>query len=185
MNLNFFKFLSVIFSFLFLLPADKTFAGNFVSTADKTSAETRENSLQLPDGEYRIISATNGISRLHVDEDGNVCLRNSDDCLSQLFRIKRKVNGFYSIQCVASGKMLDVSGASTEVGANIWVYSPNATDAQNWIIIKCEDGAYSFFSLCNGLVMDVASGSDEDGTNVRCWEFNSTKAQKFYLVRVQ
>ena len=81
--------------------------------------------------------------------------------------------------------MIDVSGASTKVGANIQQYTPNDTDAQNWVIIKWEDGTYSLISACNGFVMDVASGSNKEGTNVRCWELNGTKAQKFYFEKVQ
>lgn len=174
--MNIFKFLSAIFSFLFLLPAGKTFAAML------------ENSLELPNGKYRITSSIDGSSRLHIDKPnkngGNLCIRKPDDCLSQLFDIEKK-DGYYNIKCEASNKMIDVSGASAKVGANIQQYTPNATDAQNWIIIKWEDGAYSLISSCNGLVMDVASGSNKEGTNVRCWELNGTKAQKFYFEKVQ
>ena len=168
--MGFSKFLGAIFSFLFLLSADKAFAAI------------------LENGKYRITSSIDGVSRLHIDKSnkngGNLCIRKPADCLSQLFDIEKK-DGYYGIKCEASNKMIDVSGASTKVGANIQQYTPNDTDAQNWVIIKWEDGTYSLISACNGLVMDVASGSNKEGTNVRCWELNGTKAQKFYFEKVQ
>ena len=167
--MNFIQLLSVVFGVVSLLPTNKTFAA------------------MLENGKYHIISSIDGSSRLHIDKlgknGGNLCIRKPIDCSNQVFYVEKK-EGFYNIKCDLD-KMLDVKGASENVGANIQQYTPNETDAQKWVITKWEDGAYSLISVCNKLVMDVDSGKNKEGTNVRCWEFNGTNAQKFYFEKVE
>lgn len=174
--MNFIKLLSVVFGVASLLPADKTFAAMLEST------------LELGNGKYHITSSIDSSSRLHIDKPekngGNLCIRKPVDCSNQVFYVEKKEE-FYNIKCDASGKMLDVKGASKNVGANIQQYTSNETDAQNWLIIKWEDGTYSLISVCNKLVMDVDSGKNKEGTNVRCWELNGTNSQKFHFEKVE
>ncbi|MEV4502610.1 RICIN domain-containing protein [Streptomyces klenkii] len=79
----------------------------------------------------------------------------------------------YSLTSVASGKLLDVSGAN----AQQWeiTYRTN----QHWCLSPLGDGVFIISSLISGKVLDVADGSTANGANIQQWEHNGTDAQKW------
>lgn len=72
-------------------------------------------------------------------------------------------NGYYTIESVNSGKVLDVDNAGKNQGTNVQQYGSNNTDAQKWIIAKNTDGTYSIVSKCNNLYLDVKGGIASSG----------------------
>ncbi len=94
-------------------------------------------------------------------------------------------DGDYIIRSlVASRSVLDVYGASKASGANVQLYSYNATAAQKWTLTY--DAIGGFYTIANkvaGNVLDVSGASTANGANVHVWTPNGTKAQQWRIVR--
>ena len=86
---------------------------------------------------------------------------------------------------VATGRVLDVSGGSSKVGANVQVYSSNGSKAQAWTLQAKElvsEGFYQIASSINSsFVLDVSQGSSANGANVQIYANNSTSSQKWMV----
>ena len=93
-----------------------------------------------------------------------------------------QTSGYYTIQSLVSGNMLDVQNGGMISGTNVWQHGDNGTDAQKWRIEKNNDGSYSFISKKNGLYLDVQNGNMSDGGNIQVFAGNNTQAQKFQLI---
>ena len=80
--------------------------------------------------------------------------------------------GWYKLypKC-ASGKCLDVSGASRDRGANIQLYEQNGTEAQWFYFASLGNGYYTIVSKCSGKVLDVNGASKKSGSNVQQWDY--------------
>lgn len=96
---------------------------------------------------------------------------------AQNFAITHVKDGWYRIQNVGSGKVLDVANGSTSSGTNVWQYDWNGSDAQLWQIINTGNGYYLRNKL--GCFLDVANGTATDSNNVWVYTFNGSNAQKF------
>src|SRR5262249_38189537 len=64
----------------------------------------------------------------------------------------------YTLTCVASKMCLDVQGASTAIGAELWQFSPNGTDAQNFRFEDAGDG-FVYIRTLAGLYVTVNAPS--------------------------
>ena len=93
------------------------------------------------------------------------------------FRINYdQTSGYYTIQSIISGHLLDVQNGAMINGTNVWQHADNGTDAQKWRIEKNYDGSYSFISKKNGLYLDVENGNMSDGGNIQVYSGNNTQA---------
>lgn len=90
--------------------------------------------------------------------------------------------GEYVIRAANGGCVLDVSGGSTDSGANVQIYSYNATDAQKWLVTCDEDGYYTIESKKSGKVLDLSGANVARGANIQQYSANDTMAQKWLLV---
>ncbi|OVE84701.1 glycoside hydrolase family 11 protein [Natronolimnobius baerhuensis] len=88
-------------------------------------------------------------------------------------------DGTYSIQNANSGKGLDVSGQSTDNGANIQQYEYWGGDNQQWHVEDTGGGAYRIENVNSGNVLDV--GGESDGANVQQYADHGGDNQRFYL----
>lgn len=93
------------------------------------------------------------------------------------------VEGVYAIGLSASERQVaDVSGGSSVNGANVQVYTTNATSAQRWYITEDSEGYLTIQNVGSGKVLDVSGGTAANGTNVQQYKANSTAAQKWVAV---
>ena len=93
-----------------------------------------------------------------------VRLKNNDDY--QQWRVER-VEDYYFITNVGTGKVLDLSGGEFSNKANIWQYNLNRTCAQRWNFVKNSDGTVTIHSACYPqYVLDLADGN----TNVQVYK---------------
>ena len=81
-------------------------------------------------GLYRISSG----GMLLTESEGRAALAGADGSASQLWRVSASGAG-YSVTS-ASGLALDVSGADASEGNAVWLYEPNGTAAQRWLLIN-------------------------------------------------
>ena len=93
--------------------------------------------------------------------------------MQQRFSVKYEKDGYYKIQAMHSGKVLEVAGSSKNNGANVQQYTWNNTDNQKWYIKYANGGYYYIVSKCNGLYMDIYAGSNQNGTNLQVYKGNS------------
>ena len=74
---------------------------------------------------------------------------------------------------------LDVKYGSTNRGANVWLYSTNATNAQKWILKKDSVGYITFVNVGSNKALDVSNGKAGNGSNIQQYDVNDTYAQKW------
>ena len=92
-------------------------------------------------------------------------------------------DGTYAVVAgVGSRKALDVASGSKSDGANVQIYSSNATSAQRWRVSHDGDGYVTLVNVGSGKALDVSSGRTAPGTNVRQYASNGTWAQKWVAV---
>lgn len=146
---------------------------------------------------YRISTKKSGVV-LSADSAApsaqtNVCLAaKNKDSASQLWRIKRRGSGLVFSPLSNGDLALDVSGASKENGANVWLYRYNGSAAQLFDLVRMDasggagqtikDGDYVLrSSVSTTQVVDAEGGSRASGTNVQTYESNMTGAQRWHF----
>lgn len=134
---------------------------------------------------YSIRSANSGLYL--TDSNGTLCGSEmlSDECR---WTIRPGSGSGVTLVNVASGKALDLSGASTRNGNTVGTYAANGTAAQSWKLAKVspiEDGTYVLTTLSNrAMALDVSGGSKSDGAAVQVYQSNGTAAQAWTLKSV-
>jgi endo-1,4-beta-xylanase len=89
-------------------------------------------------------------------------------------------SGTYSIQNVNSGKALDVTGQSTDDGANVQQYSYWGGENQQWNVTDTGNG-YSIENVNSGKALDVSGQSTDDGANVQQYTDYGNDNQRFHI----
>lgn len=119
-----------------------------------------------------------GEANWRIDSDAG-----SGPHFSNLMKDTHYVGGFgtYELKNKASGKCLDVSGASTSNGANIQVYSCNGSNAQTFIMTDLTGYNMELRALNSGKCVDVAAAGMGDGTNVQQYSCNASAAQTWNM----
>lgn len=166
----------------------------FIITSDadkylKTSNNSVNNSIKVPNGIYKLVSALNNSFVLDIENgsklsESNLQLYLDNGTPAQQYSITMQEDGYYSISNVNSGLMIDCYGGHKTNGTNIWQYDNNNSDAQHWKLIDAGDGYYYLQCKCNGLVADVTRGDVYNGNNIQMYEINYTLSQKFKLIPV-
>lgn len=80
-----------------------------------------------------------------------------------------------------SEKVLDVTGGSTQDGANIqqWGYSNQAN--QNWDVIDLGNGEVAILSRHSGMALTVQGGRDNNGANIIQRAWNDSRQQRWRM----
>ena len=108
-------------------------------------------------GLYRISSG----GMLLTESGRSAVLAEADGSASQLWRVSALWAG-YTVTS-ASGLALDVSGADASEGNAVWLYEPNGTPAQKWLLADpaipraVDDGPYRLASSLDGSMAVAAS----------------------------
>ena len=90
-------------------------------------------------------------------------------------------NGIYVVKSsLNTNYVLDVSGASSENGANVQVYEANETAAQLFAF-SWNAGYYNIFNLGSGKYLDLENGSKLDGVNIQQWGTTPNDNSKWSL----
>ncbi len=119
------------------------------SFSDTTNLQLWENAgekLQIEyagDGYYRVFEPISNLAVASLNNEysylnakKNVLLATKGNGKEQLWKIKRDTDGFYYFINKMSGYYMDVSGGSSNAGANIQVYPYNGSTAQKWKPIR-------------------------------------------------
>lgn len=159
--------------------------------AEKTDIFDKIKSKYLiADGTYIIASALNRNKVLNITNAGKkqcakLQLWNRNNTNAQKFKVKYDKNGYYTIESVCSGNLIDVPRASKEIGTQLWQYPKNNTDAQKWYIMSNKNGSHRIVSKCNGMNVDIRKAKTKNGTPVQCYGSNGTDAQNFIFIKTR
>ncbi len=94
------------------------------------------------------------------------------------FQLTYKEDGYYEIENLNSGKVLDAQNGGMETGTNVWQYAGNYTDAQRWKIEKNSDGTYAISNKKSGLYLNNKNG------NIELVNKKQEDTQKFNIAKV-
>ena len=67
---------------------------------------------------------------------------------------------------MASGKLLEITGASTANGAAAQIYTSNNNNCQKWTVTPSCDGFFKVLNVNSGKSLDVQNNSTADGTPI-------------------
>ena len=95
--------------------------------------------------------------------------------------VQPAINGKHVVVARHSGKVMDVSGASTNNGANIWQYSYNGGNQQKWDIATVGDGYYTMKAAHSGRLAEVAGGAIVASGNVQQWDNTGGANQQWFF----
>ncbi len=92
-------------------------------------------------------------------------------------------SGYYTLKARHSGKVLDVSGESTDEGAAIIQYALKSplTGNQVWQIEPAGEGYYTLTATHSGKVLDVPGGSTDEETAVIQYQANGGLNQQWQI----
>ena len=93
-------------------------------------------------------------------------------------------DGTYKITHKATGKVLDVSGASDADFANVQIYDSNNTRAQRWYVYQKEGKFIIRSAVSKTRVLDVYAGNIATGSNISIYTRNYSNAQMFSINKV-
>ena len=92
-------------------------------------------------------------------------------------------DGTYYIRAAANLNLaMDVYGAGTASGTNIWLYTANNSAAQQFKFIYSGDGYYRITNVRSKKVVDVYMNSPNWGTNIWQYDWNGSAAQRWKVV---
>ena len=135
----------------------------------------------VPNGTYRIIARHSG-KALDAPGTGNgtqVHQWSYHGGNNQRWTITHLGNSQYRIQGVQSGRVLDVSGASTADGAPIILWDWANANEQKWTITPTSGGYYSVRAVHSGKAMDVSGISTADGAVIHQWTYGGGNNQQW------
>ena len=141
----------------------------------------------LKDGIYNIKTGLDENRYVEVTNEStsnlaNVQIWSKTNKQNQQIKLTYLNEGYYKMEAVHSGKVIDVYGAGKTNGTNVDQYDWNNSNAQKWIIKDAGNGYFNIISKCNGLYMDVYAGINQNGINVDMYTGNGTNAQKFKFI---
>lgn len=92
--------------------------------------------------------------------------------------------GVYKFLCKASGKVMDVSGGSTEDGAKMIQWTSHDGTNQQFKLELQADGYYKIIAMHSGLVLDVPWGSQDNSVQLQQCYDNGSDAQRWRIIDV-
>ncbi len=95
-----------------------------------------------------------------------------------------KFKGTCKIECVASGKVVEVPHSNTADGVQLGAWNWGNTNNQKWRLVELDGGAYRIESIHSGKVMDVRDGSLNEGVAIQQFQSHNGDNQKWLLSEV-
>lgn len=148
------------------------------SMAQRWNIKTAKT-IDIKEGTYVIKSAGN-LYQVLTEKNSNFQINGFDCVDNQKFKITPIEDGYYKIENLQSGKVLDIANNSTKVRANVRPYTWNGTSAQLWKFIPDGEGGY-YLKSKSGMILDISNGVFQDNTNVQTYTMNGSQAQRWIL----
>ncbi len=104
---------------------------------------------------------------------------------AQMFKVAKTGGGYYKVQNVNSGLVLDVTGSSTADGANIELWQGSGASNQRFAIGRLNGDLFTVVNQNSGKCVDVVGGFTTDGANVQQWTCNGNAQQHYQFIPVK
>lgn len=148
-----------------------------LNIADKPYAD-------LGDDFYATIDLSYTDNAVTANVENNIVASDKTTSANQIWRFSRYEDGTYIIKSVGMGTAMEVSYASTDIGANVSLYKAHGADNQRWYLVEHE-GGYIIRSMCGSdRVVDVFASSTDNDANVNIYGLNYSPAQIFYINKI-
>ena len=164
------------------------------ATAENTQIEIWKNNnsfaqkwwVQQVEGKDNTYTLQAVCSGKYLADNSGSAVQSSSISEESQWQIKIK-NGYYILENVATGKVLDVDHSTNASGTRVgtWTYS----DANNQLwnqesVDSISGGTYILRSLVNSnMVVDISGASIANKANVAMWTFNDGGNQKYNLTK--
>lgn len=141
----------------------------------------------LEEGAYQLSVSKDQAMSLEVAgsstaKGANIQLGTGDKDNNQRF-YATYADGYYTFQNVMSGLALEVASGSPVARANVRLWNPNHTNAQQWLVKSVGEGLYTLVNRGTGLVLEISGGKTANGTNIWGYYANGTASQVWKLER--
>lgn len=104
---------------------------------------------------------------------------------NQQFRVTDIGGGFVRITAVHSGKVWDVSSASTADGALVWQYGSHGGTNQQWTIRPYSGGFYQIINRNSGKALGIEGSSPGNGAPARQYTPSGANNMLFEFIRLR
>jgi hypothetical protein len=123
------------------------------------------------DGVYKITAKHSGLA---LGTNGSAIEQQTyTGATTQLWRVQNQGASFFRITSVESGKVIDINGASRDVGANAIQYAWNDGSNQKWQINDCGGGYHRLVNVNTlGKALEIANSSKTVGTDATLNDFS-------------
>ncbi len=160
-------------------------SGNTTSSSNSTTETKKITNVDLGDSfTARIKHKASGKS-VAVGDSDNVVLQSVNNYKEQGWQFKKNSDGSYTIYALSNtSKVLDISGASDQNGANIQIYSSNSSNAQKFYIRETSSGSGVYYlqpECSQTRVMDLSGNNTADNANIQLYSNNNSAAQQFII----
>ena len=78
--------------------------------------------------------------------------------------------GVVTLQNMASGKFLNVSGGKRDNGRNVHIWDNPTSPSSQWCVLQVIPGTYVLENLASGKVLNISGGKAPNGTNAQQWD---------------
>jgi beta-N-acetylglucosaminidase len=152
-----------------------------IYSSNKTTAQqwTFKEALVVNEGVFLVKSALGTV----LDVDGNnqangtrILTYTSNGTTAQKFLLKHVSKGYYRLECLNSGRVLDVKGA---VGPTVQLYDSNNSDAQLFMPVPAGAGMFYLVNKATNKALDIEGANAKAGAKVQVFTQNQTNAQKW------
>jgi uncharacterized repeat protein (TIGR02543 family) len=102
---------------------------------------------------------------------------------NQRFKLTRDAQGYYTIQNIRSGLMLDLSGSRAANRTTVVQWASHGGNNQKWRLVPNANGSYTIASKVNeNFCLDIPGSDVTKGAQPALWtKGNNQKNQQFYL----
>ncbi|OQD43094.1 hypothetical protein BUL40_08370 [Croceivirga radicis] len=135
------------------------------------------------EGEYRLVNVETG-ETIRAEAAGtanetNFISGGYDGSNYQHFALEYDGNDLYKLRALHSDKYFDVQFSDTSVGANVWQYTGNNSNAQKWKLVYAGENMYHIISELSGYYVTIGAGgnieiAEDNGTDIYKWQFLAT-----------
>ena len=143
-----------------------------------------ESVAPLPNGYYTLQSGT-GWRVLDIEGGSyswgsNAQIYTSNESEAQVFYLKHKGDGYYSIKNAGSGRLLTV--ASKKSGANVYQAGKSDSARKLWKAELGSGASFAFANKASGNLLSVDKNKDKDCANVIARKANGKSGQSWTLI---
>ena len=106
-------------------------------------------------------------------DGANVQLYSISGGNNQKWRVSHDDKGYVTFTNIATGKVLDVFAARSDLGTNVAQYASTGGANQKWIVKVEKDGMKIISALSSSLVLDIQGGTVQNESSIGLWEMLS------------